>query len=102
MTPPLKTSIIGSIDFFPKEMSYNNHVERDKKLENFIRTSKKELDDNIKREQTKLRQFFHDRFNQEIDQAEECHRRGDYYDAYVHYTTAEWLNNYLKTRNEIR
>jgi hypothetical protein len=52
-------------------MSYNNHVERDKKLENFIRTSKKELDDNIKREQTKLRQFFHDRFNQEIDQAEE-------------------------------
>ena len=55
----------------------------------------------MKRASADIRQFFHDKFNQEINEYEECHRRGDYFNSYVHYTIAEWLNNYLKTRNEI-
>jgi predicted transcriptional regulator len=82
---------------------------RDEMLENLIKDSIKELNDNIVREKVRLenhidqektkfiQQLFH-RFNQEIRQLKRCLKTRSYSDACTHYVTANWLNKELKDR----
>jgi hypothetical protein len=78
-------------------MSYKTDDERDRILKNLVKTTKMDLGDSIKREQSKLRQSFNARFEEEIKQAEECSKGGDFINVILHYRMADLLNDYLKT-----
>lgn len=83
---------------------YNNDMndeERDKKLEDIHNNNKKELDDFMNRESAKLRSFYNDAFNQEINQYEESMKKGNYFNATLHFDAASSINDYLKTLKKI-
>jgi hypothetical protein len=75
-----------------------NDEERDKKLEDIHNNNKKELDDFMNRESAKLRSFYNDAFNQEINQYEESMKKGNYFNAALHFDAASSINEYLKTQ----
>ena len=83
--------------------------ERDKMLEDLVKGSIGELNDNlihekvrlenhIDREKTKFMQQLSHRFNQETRQLKRCLKNMNYSDACTHYVTANWLNKELKDR----
>ena len=78
-----------------------NDEERDKKLEDIQNKDKKELDDFINRECTKLRPFYNNAFNQEINEYEECMKKGDYFNATLHFDAANSINEYIKTLKKV-
>ena len=78
-------------------MSYKTDDERERILENFVKITKIDLYGSMKREQSKLRQSFYARFEEEIKQAEEYGKREDYINAILHYRMADLLNDYLET-----
>ena len=74
-------------------MSYD----RERRLEELVRQSTIKQDDFITRERARLRQYYKDRFEQELNQYEECNKREDFVPAYFHYDTAKRINQVLKT-----
>ncbi|MFL6319161.1 MAG: hypothetical protein ACJ72Q_01690 [Nitrososphaeraceae archaeon] len=78
-----------------------NDEERDKKLEDIHNNNKKELDDFMNRESAKLRSFYNDAFNEEINQYEESMKEGNYFNATLHFDAANSINEYLKTLNKV-
>ena len=100
-------------------MLYMNAEERDKILRDIVKTSHRDIDDELRRkhveiedefrrEQTKLQDEFkrqknnvrqlHEQFNQAINRLKESIRRGDYEGEIAHRMTADWLNSELKKR----
>jgi polyhydroxyalkanoate synthesis regulator phasin len=86
-----------------------NAEERDKILDDFIKDSKKELNETIAREKarlddhiiqykTKFAQKLFEQFNEEIKQLRDSLKNGNYFDASTHFITANWLNKELKER----
>ena len=83
---------------------YNNDMndeERDKKLEDIHNNNKKELDAFMNRESAKLRSFYNDAFNEEINQYEESMKKGHYFNATLHFDAASSINEYLKTLKKV-
>jgi len=70
--------------------------ERDKILEVIHKKTKKELDGFMNRECDKLRSFYSNAFNQEIDQYVSCMKKRDYFNAALHFDMANSINEYLK------
>ena len=90
-------------------MSNMNAEERDKILDDFIKDSKKDLNETIAREKarlddhinqykTKFAQKLLEQFNEEIKQLRDSLKNGNYFDASSHFITANWLNKELKER----
>jgi len=90
-------------------MSNMNAEERDKILDDFIKESKKDLNETIAREKarlddhinqykTKFAQKLLEQFNEEIKQLRDSLKNGNYFDASTHFITANWLNKELKER----
>jgi polyhydroxyalkanoate synthesis regulator phasin len=90
-------------------MSNMNAEERDKILDDFIKDSKKDLNETIAREKarlddhinqykTKFAQKLFEQFNEEIKQLRDSLKNGNYFDASTHFITANWLNKELKER----
>ncbi len=90
-------------------MSNMNAEERDKILDDFIKDSKKDLNETIAREKarlddhinqykTKFAQIIFEQFNEEIKQLQDSLKNGNYFDASTHFITANWLNKELKER----
>jgi hypothetical protein len=90
-------------------MSNMNAEERDKILDDFIKDSKKELNETIAREKarlddhinqykTKFAQKLIEQFNEEIKQLRDSLKSGNYFDASTHFIAANWLNKELKER----
>ncbi len=90
-------------------MSDMNAEERDKILDDFIKDSKKDLNETIAREKarlddhinqykTKFAQKLLEQFNEEIKQLRDSLKNGNYFDASTHFITANWLNKELKER----
>src|ERR671939_1835409 len=100
-------------------MLYMNAEERDKILRDIVKTSHRDIDDELRRkhveiedefrrEQTKLQDEFkgqknnvrqlHEQFNQAINRLKESIRKGDYEGEIAHRMTADWLNSELKKR----
>ena len=90
-------------------MSNMNAEERDKILDDFIKDSKKDLNETIAREKarlddhinqykTKFVQKLLEQFNEEIKQLLDSLKNGNYFDASTHFITANWLNKELKER----
>ncbi len=83
-----------------------NAEERDKILDDFIKDSKKDLnetiarkkarlDDHINQYKTKFAQKLLEQFNEEIKQLRDSLKNGNYFDASTHFITANWLNKEL-------
>jgi polyhydroxyalkanoate synthesis regulator phasin len=90
-------------------MSNMNAEERDKVLDDFIKDSKKDLNETIAREKdrlddhinqykTKFAQKLFEQFNEEIKQLRDSLKNSNYFDASIHFITANWLNKELKER----
>jgi hypothetical protein len=78
-----------------------NDEERDKKLEDIHNNNKKELDAFMNRESAKLRSFYNDAFNEEINQYEESMKKGNCFNATLHFDAASSINEYLKTLKKV-
>jgi polyhydroxyalkanoate synthesis regulator phasin len=90
-------------------MSNMNAEERDKILDDFIKDSKKDLNETIAREKARLDDYINqyktkfaqkllEQFNEEIKQLRDSLKNGNYFDASTHFITANWLNKELKER----
>jgi hypothetical protein len=90
-------------------MSYMSAEEMDKMLEDNSKDSKRELDatvvsekvrldNHVKEEKIKFTQILSERFNEQIEQLQDCLRDGNYSGANTHFVTANWLNKELKDR----
>jgi arginyl-tRNA synthetase len=101
--------------------SYPSGVERDRILNDIIKTSHRDLDEELKRkhaeikddfrtEQTKFqdefkkqksnnaREILYEQFSQAINRLKESIKKGDYEGEVAHHMTADWLNSELKKR----
>ena len=56
----------------------SSHNDRQKELDNVIKQSNVKTDEFIKRENDKLRQFYEDKFKQELIMYQECEKLGDF------------------------
>ena len=75
----------------------SSHNDRQKELDNVIKQSNVKTDEFIKRENDKLRQFYEDKFKQELIMYQECENLGDFIQAHYHITMAESIDDFLKT-----
>ena len=76
---------------------YSMSYDRERRLEELVRQSTIKQDDFITRERARLRQYYGDRFEQELKQYEECDKQEDFVQAYFHYDTAKRINEVLET-----
>jgi hypothetical protein len=84
-------------------MSYKSDDDkRDKILENIRKKSKKKLDDAMNRQSANIRQFYQNLFIHEINQYEECNKKGDYLRAALHFDFANSINKHLKNLEQNR
>jgi len=56
----------------------SSHNDRQKELDNVIKQSNVKTDEFIKRENDKIRQFYEDKFKQELIMYQECEKLGDF------------------------
>jgi hypothetical protein len=75
----------------------SSHNDRQRELDNVIKQSNIKTDEFIKREDVKLRQFYEDKFKQELIMYQECEKLGDFIQAHYHITMAERIDDFLKT-----
>ena len=66
------------------------------RLDDLDKQFDKAYEDFMKRLDTRIKQFYIDRFEQGISQAEECKKKGDIINAYFHYGVARMLDKELK------
>jgi hypothetical protein len=76
---------------------YSMSYDRKRRLEELVRQSTIKQDDFITRERARLRQYYTDRFEEELKQYGECNKREDFVQAYFHYDTAKRINEVLET-----
>ncbi|MFL6326691.1 MAG: hypothetical protein ACJ71I_04360 [Nitrososphaeraceae archaeon] len=76
-------------------MSYKTDDERDKILEN-IKKSTKDFQNLADRQKASLIERYQDEFEHEIKQCEEFNKRGDYFNAKLHFDRATSANELIK------
>jgi hypothetical protein len=81
-------------------MSYMSNEERDEILQKILNKNKNQLDDAMNltgvRIDANVREYYNNKFNQEIQEYEECMKKGEYLKAAFHYDLAKSINEYMK------
>jgi hypothetical protein len=70
--------------------------ERDRRLDTFDNTFSNDLDDAVERQNREIEQRYKHEFINEMNQAEECAKNGDFVRAGLHRLRAETIHEFLK------